>query len=108
VSSEGDAPTSSVETRFAAASRHADAKPPPSSEKLAGWKLAVGIGGAVFGAPLIAILTLLVLASLLPVLLLELPFLAARSGRGPGRGDHSAAREAPLRAPPKLPAPSAT
>jgi hypothetical protein len=43
------------------------------------WKLAIAIGGAVILAPMTAIVMLLVILSLLPVILLELPFLAARS-----------------------------
>jgi hypothetical protein len=53
--------------------------PPQDHSKLERWKLTIVISGAVILAPLTGLVLLLVLASVLPVFLLELPLLLARA-----------------------------
>jgi hypothetical protein len=56
----------------------------------------------------IALVTGLVVASLLPVFLLELPFLVAQAGQARAPGAPSPPEEMPIVAPSALPAPSPT
>jgi len=81
---------------------------PRANSKLERWKLAIAISGAVILAPMTAILALLVVMSLLPVFLLELPFLVTRSyGPVPDPRAPLPPQETLRAAPHALPAPSA-
>lgn len=48
-----------------------------------GWKIAVGIGGMVVTAPVLALIFLLLIGSVLPLLLLGAPFVFHRAEQAP-------------------------
>jgi|HubBroStandDraft_1064217.scaffolds.fasta_scaffold23162_2 hypothetical protein len=81
--------------------------PPRRNPKLERWKLTIAITGAVILAPMTAIVLLLVVVSVLPLFLLELPFLLTRApGPAPAPRAPLPPQEMLPGAPHALPAPT--